>query len=340
MNTRLSIDAQAQALNMLSAGFNATEISDDLGIPRTTLRAFFKEAGKETVYCERWGIDDLPETRPSGILSAVRPLSVSIPKPAARLVQEGKPYTGLFYGDNHYPHNDEATTQIVAAITADLQPDVLVNVGDLLDAYELSRFDKNPERKHSIQDEIDMARQHLASMRLIAPNAIFTLIEGNHEDRLRRLLWNLPGEAKVLSNITAFRQTLTWPSLLGLEDMHITHVPYGQEQHHNIFPGMMVKHGHIVRQKSGYSAHGEYDRWRISGASGHTHRLAVYYHDRDVWMETGCCCKLQATYTPYCNWQNGFMVVTRTPTGSIAVEPIQVRNEEASFRGNIYRASL
>jgi hypothetical protein len=60
----------------------------------------------------------------------------------------------------------------VKAVARDIGPDVLCHMGDLLDAADLSeKFKKNPMRKETLQDEINMARAHLAHMRTICPDA-------------------------------------------------------------------------------------------------------------------------------------------------------------------------
>jgi hypothetical protein len=62
----------------------------------------------------------------------------------------------------------------------------------------------------------------------------------------------------------------------------------------------MVKHGHMVRARAGYTATGELERNGISGISGHTHRLGqIYKRNRTgmmTWVESGCLCKYDPDY--------------------------------------------
>ncbi len=250
----------------------------------------------------------------------------------------------LLYGDCHLPDPDEPTLEVVRQVAHVLQPDVLCNMGDLLDAYPLSRFDHDPHRIETLQDEIDMARVHLAQMRGIVPNSRFILLEGNHEDRLRRTLWNLSSEAATLNKLTAFRQAMTWPSLLGLDDLHIEFHEYSQQSNQNFLPKFILKHGEVVRQYSAYTARGEMEKYNYSGASGHTHRFGQYFRrDRNgahVWLETGCCCSLTPEYVADPNWQNGCVVLTfDNDTGAVATEIIHVIKGLASWRGNVLRAT-
>jgi hypothetical protein len=271
----------------------------------------------------------------------VRPLSVTFRTPIVPRRQ--KLITALLWGDTHFPHQDDPTIAVIFSILKRLQPTVMVHMGDICDAYWISRFDKDPNRKDTLQDEIDMARQHLAQARKLSPNSRFVLLEGNHEDRLRRALWNMEGPAAQLAKLTAFKKALTWPALLGLDAMHIEFIPYAEQTKHMLLPRFLVKHGTVVRANSCYTANGEFSKYGKSGASGHTHRLGAFYrkdlNGSHVWVETGCTCSLDAEYTQDPNWQNGCVVLTFEPaTGAVQVEPVYIANGMTVFRGEVYHA--
>lgn len=282
--------------------------------------------------------------RPSHLRDTPLPLTLDIPAPRFATPRSGGVTTALVYGDVHIPDQDEPTLEIVRHIAQTLQPEVLLCVGDLIDAYPISRFDHDPHRIENLQDEIDLARIHLAQMRSVAPNARFILLEGNHEDRLRRAIWGMVGEASALNKLTRFREAMTWPSLLGLDELHIEFYEYGKQSKADILPKWICKHGDVVRQYSAYTARGEMERYNSSGSSGHTHRLGEY-HRRDrngahVWVETGCCCSLNPEYAADPNWQNGCVVLTfDNDTGAVGVETIKVVNGLAAWRGNVLRAT-
>jgi hypothetical protein len=101
-------------------------------------------------------------------------------------------------------------------VIKDVKPDTIINLGDCADCYAISAYDKDPARVHGLQDEIDMVRAHLHQVAQLAPEAQRYYLEGNHEDRLRRLIWTLPGTASELARLRSFQQAMTWPSLLGL----------------------------------------------------------------------------------------------------------------------------
>lgn len=271
-----------------------------------------------------------------------RTLKVAWPKVAKSVA--GVTITALLWGDPHFPNQDDLALKVVAAIAKDVQPDMLCFMGDGVDATDLSvKFKKNPARKETLQDEINMCRAHLVQMRVLCPDAQFIYLEGNHEERLTRVLWDMEGPARVLSLLTDVQKVLTWPYLLGLEEMGIEFVPYNKQSKRMFLPKFLLKHGNVVRTKSAYTANAEHTKYGMSGASGHTHRLAQFYH-RDhngnhVWLETGCTCSLEPEYTPDPDWQNGCVVLTlHRDTGAFQAESIYIHKGNAVFRGKEYTA--
>lgn len=279
-------------------------------------------------------------SKPAVHLAAeVRPLSVKIPPPAPQTNRDT--VTALLYGDSHFPYQSEPVLAVIRAIATDTAPDFIVHVGDLVDCYNLSRFDKDPDRKENQQDEIDQAREHLATMRLASPSSRFVLLEGNHETRLQRTLWNLDGPASVLAQLTAFKKAITWPALLGLEELGVEFVAANEQTKKSFLPKFILKHGTAVRAKSGATAGAEQSKYNKSGASGHTHRLGVFYH-RDangshVWVETGCTCSIDPDYCTDPDWQQGCVFLTfDKQTGAVAVEPVFIYRGLGVFRGTTY----
>jgi hypothetical protein len=111
----------------------------------------------------------------------------------------------------------------------------------------------------------------------------------------------------------------------------------------DLLPKFILKHGNVVRKWSGWSAKGEWERYGKSGASGHVHRLGMFFH-RDwngnhVWAETGCLCSLNPDYMRDPDWQQGFVVASfERSTGAFQVEPVYIHRGNAVWRGKVYRA--
>lgn len=71
---------------------------------------------------------------------------------SCRKVQSEK---AAFLSDFHCPHHDEHTLEILLKFLEWFEPDTVFLVGDFLDFYQISRFDKNPERVGQLQDDLD-----------------------------------------------------------------------------------------------------------------------------------------------------------------------------------------
>lgn len=249
----------------------------------------------------------------------------------------------LLYGDTHVVGDKplSPTIDIVKAIAQDFKPDIIVHMGDLVDCYAISAYDKDPKRLKTLQAEIDQARAHLLDFRSLAPQ--FVLLEGNHEDRLRRLLWRLPAEAQALANLTAFQQGMTWPSLLGLEELNIFWVPTHQQPYTGL-PNFLLRHGEFVRSQAAFSARAEHERFGKSGASGHSHRQGLYsasdWNGSHLWIECGHTGPSDPEYTRAPNWQPGFVTLEFDRlTGAVAPTLVNCQNGRAVWQGRVYDAA-
>src|ERR1019366_1386775 len=142
------------------------------------------------------------------------------------------------------------------------------------------------------------------------------LLEGNHEQRLQRTIWRLPGGAAELARLTAFRNAMEWPHLLGLPEMHWNWVPVAKQRYTSIIPKLLTKHGTRVSSISGSAARAggrSYGRW---GLSGRLHQMRSFFHNDDngthSWHEIGCSCVLAPEWALDANWQQGCPVVSYT----------------------------
>ena len=195
----------------------------------------------------------------------------------------------MFIPDIHAPYYDEQALATALAFVRLYRPDIVFIMGDLVDFYQLSRFDREPRRALELQADLDSGRNVLRRIRSAAKAAKLYLIRGNHEYRLTRYLWS---NAKELAGL----RCLGLRDLLDLKALGVEYVDRGWMRFHEF----LVKHGTLVRARSGYTATGELERAGISGVSGHTHRLAqVYrrtYAGMFTWIEAGCLCQLDPEY--------------------------------------------
>ncbi len=210
-----------------------------------------------------------------------------------------------------------------------VKPDGIDILGDLLDCYTLSRFDKNPLRKTNIQEELDMARDFLETVRSQAPPSCdIRFSEGNHENRLKRVLW---GRSKELAPIRG----LTIPELLDLKRLGIKYytpeTPYRLDGPN----GLWYLHGDLARKcnwsmtAGGMGAKAVVQRVRGNIIMGHTHQMG--YISFRGWdgltegYEVGCLCQFDMEYlVGVPQWQQGWAVVKYPKKGGFEVNFIRV----------------
>ncbi len=273
-----------------------------------------------------------------------KPFPTVIPHVARK--RKGKWLKALLYGDSHFPFADPRALAVVLAIMEAEKPDVVVHVGDGMDCYGLSRFNKNPARIHSLQDEIDAYRVHLEQVAQTVPDAERVVLAGNHDDRLERLLWSLPRDVQQITRLRNVHEALQWPSLLDLDTIGWTWLSTREQTRTAILPKFIVKHGERVSIDSAMSARREMKTHTYSGASGHTHRKGTYFQGKGgvdrgnyVWLELGCTCDLYPEYAPNANWQQGCVVINfNLDTGGFHISDFYIHEGNAMGPGVEYVA--
>ena len=94
----------------------------------------------------------------------------------------------LVIPDTHVPYHDPKALSLVRKVARHFRPEHMVIIGDFADFYSVSSHSRNPERRHNLEWEVAEVNRELDKLDGLAPHTIFC--EGNHEDRLRRHLWN------------------------------------------------------------------------------------------------------------------------------------------------------
>lgn len=241
-------------------------------------------------------------------------------------------HVSVVANDFHFPFEHKAGVANWLDLCEDLQPDVTVFNGDVLDCTSISSFPKPPGTP-SLQREIDASRAFLEDWRERCPcgEGIFT--EGNHEERIIRLVTNNPG----LYDLKALRL----PELLGLDELNISWADYMDPVQ---VENLTVIHGDVVRKHAAYTAKatlldGGYKHVMV----GHVHRFGVYSKNghalgRQTAWENGCMCDIdQADYikgTP--NWTNCFSVVYQRGL-DLQVVPVMLHKDGSFvFEGRIF----
>lgn len=244
-----------------------------------------------------------------------------------------------FPTDEHFPYQDDRARSVALQIVRDFKPDIRITGSDGMDFYNVSKYDKNPMRiKAGLQDEIDAWQAGQREWRDAAPKATPFYLLGNHEDRLRRYLWNHP----ELYGLEA----LTIPNLLNFPSLGIEWK--GESFHEELdLDSVVVKHGSLVRKHSAYTARGELENefYSISVMTGHTHRGGTHYartrRGPVTAVECFCLCGLNPEYVKSPNWQHGIVLATiqnHIPLPSIESIPFYPAGNKiaAVWRGKEY----
>jgi len=246
-------------------------------------------------------------------------------------------YRELNISDIHIPYHDPFAWALFLNIVDIVNPDTINIDGDALDCYQMSAFDKDPERMKdgNFQDDLD---KWFAMMQELKQRARrkrkLKFVPGNHEARLRRYLMRNP----ELHGLRA----LELASLMRLEELEIEY----HEEEIEVIPNLLViKHGDVVRKDSAFSAKGELEKekYAISTITGHTHRLGTHYartRNRVVKAhENGCLCLLNPEYVKNPNWQQGLTMTTHFGGELFHVEDIPFLNSgehiKAVVLGNV-----
>lgn len=205
--------------------------------------------------------------------------------------------------DSHGCLIDWEATKAALAFIRYYRPVRVFLLGDHVDFSAFSRFEKPPTDAARIRDDVDECRKFLGLVRESAPEARISYRKGNHEARLERHLWKNDALAKLMET-----SDMDLPHVLWLDRFNVEWISSGTEQ---VNERLIVKHGHMVRLRAGYTATGELERNGISGISGHTHRLGQIYKRSRMgmltWVESGCLCQYDPDYMEgqVSDWQHG-----------------------------------
>jgi hypothetical protein len=231
----------------------------------------------------------------------------------------------VILNDLQIPYQDRRVlTQLVYPFIRELKPDGIVLNGDIADCASISDFDKNPLTKATLTTEIRESHRLMEELERIP---VKHWIAGNHEDRLRRLVWRQPALLGVVDSKTreSVVRAMEFDTMFGLGEHGFTWRPYGD---YLMLGKLLVTHGSMVRRHSAESGRAHLDKYGTSVLIGHTHRLGITYKTdvRGVHAayENGCLCSLKPEYVSNPNWQVGFSVVHVAPNGLFSVQQIPV----------------
>lgn len=227
----------------------------------------------------------------------------------------------LIMSDIHGRFHDRQALEIAVNYGLKHHCDCVILNGDIMDFYQLSRFDKNPSVLQHFWTEREWMQDFLLLLQKTFGKVYYKT--GNHE--LRRELY-------------LQRQTGNSPEIMGLVDM-ADYVFFDNStveviQDYNIikYGKLNIIHGH--EYQGGGGIHVAYNRLNKSFdnvLSAHSH-VTQSNLKKDIsgnffgsWT-IGCLCDLNPRYNPMNNWNHGFATVEKEEDGSFEVWNKQIIN--------------
>jgi UDP-2,3-diacylglucosamine pyrophosphatase LpxH len=230
----------------------------------------------------------------------------------------------VFISDVHIPYHDRKALTVTNKFLDLYQPEKIILGGDIMDMYNVSRFDKNPMRSFDLQWEFDEAKKVVEDIRKRNPKARIIMLPGNHEDRLQKYLWKNP-------EICGMR-ALGVPYQLGLKEMGIE---WKKEFTHK---GVLFTHGDFATK---YTANKNLEVHGMNGVSGHKHTqqtiVRTNRHGKATWLSVGHLADVsKAEYVNNPDWQQGFGAVYWKGRG-VSMEHVNIDKGKILYAGREFK---
>lgn len=220
--------------------------------------------------------------------------------------------TVMIAADFHDIEVDEFALRMWLNKLKKVKPDIIVINGDLFDLMEFSNYNKDP-REYNLRARMNKVHDILDKMRKASPHSQINLIEGNHESRICRHLYELTPVTADLLNIglgTSIRE------ILGLDKFKINYI--AKADLHSFTDAQLkksVKESELVLFDTLWIKH-EPPKVRnicMPGCNSHHHKYEVKHYFNPAygsfqWIQTGAMCKKQASFTDGRIWSTGFLL--------------------------------
>lgn len=230
------------------------------------------------------------------------------------------------------PFHDDNALSIALQVIADLKPDKVVCLGDLLDLPAFGRFEQTEDYAHTTQLAVDYGYRLLSMIRATVPNSEIAVIEGNHDRRMEKSIRTNSMYAfgiRKADDVTGW-PVFSVPYLLAFDKLNIQYIEGYPAGKYWINENLQCIHGHIVRQ-AGATAAAVVKAETVSTIFGHIHRIETAYDTQNVYdgaranlaHSPGTMCRIDGgvpsvkgstgldgrPIVSYENWQNGLAVV-------------------------------
>ncbi len=237
------------------------------------------------------------------------------------------------------PTHDPRALNVARQVIKHVQPDLLVDIGDALDFEPLSHFKDDNRAKTLLKPTFaGFQREVTAGIRADNPDARYVWIEGNHEKRWFKQIYDRFPELADVYNVSPEgalgAQALSLQSILHLKELEVEFLEGYPANRFKINERLYAMHGDATKGKDNTPNHYLHrgDMPTKSFLSGHTHRNESASTrtriEENTWVTReghsfGALCKIDGTVagvtsgrrldgsnvesTP--NWQHGLGIV-------------------------------
>lgn len=250
----------------------------------------------------------------------------------------------VIVSDVQAPYEDRKALRAVIRFIGDYQPDEVVQIGDLVDFPQPSRWNKGTrgEFEGSVAEDAGYTiRNFLQPIREVYAGPL-GVHEGNHDLRPREYL------QKYAPALADMYQPFNIENLLLFEDYEVERLP----DFYEIAPGWLSTHGHLggigMAQIAGNTAYRGAQRFQKSIVMGHTHRLGIStktygYGGKITAQRTGfevghLMDMRRATYLKKAtgDWQMGFGIL-HVDGQHVRPEAVSINAGKFTVEGQTYR---
>ena len=224
----------------------------------------------------------------------------------------------LILSDIHLPYHDEKALKTALNYGIDNGFNNLLINGDLIDFYQLSRFEKDP-RKRTFKQELDATRQLIEIFVSLFDNVVYKL--GNHDERYEKWMFV---KAPELLDCDEFQLDV----LLRLGEHKVTMI---KDKRIIIAGKLNILHGHEFIGGSGgvNPARSIFLKASDSVLVGHYHKTSSHTEttlngDLITTHSAGHLAESSPLYLPYNKWNHGFCTLDLHTDGTYHLQNLRI----------------
>lgn len=254
-------------------------------------------------------------------------------------------FTALVWGDVHFPFQSDLALSVLTQVARDLQPELLVCLGDIYDFYSLSDHRPPRSEEKDLQRTLNLGTKHLAEMIEIAEPDRAVYLSGNHEDRWERMMLKAREDVRFreLLKVPKIRRSLDFQHLVGFDELGYEFQPYTEGETFVLKDRLVITHGEFANK---YASKKHLNTYGTSVLHGHVHSFQSFTRrtlkGQEAGWSLGCLCDLSPHYdNNVADWQHGFGIVRFAEIGDewyFDVDPVRVHDGKAIVDGHVYRA--